>query len=259
MELTWAGKRKVAVISIFTAVGVLIFFGIGFAIFYEVPSCTDNKQNQSESGVDCGGECNVLCNLEVKAPRVLFTRVLEAQQPGRTDIIAYVENSNANASLIRGEATLELYDESRRLIFSDTVLVTIPPSSTVPIFIPGIFETSNKVAQAFLTFNAPLRWNRASTTQPLPLKAESIAIQESQTPRVTAVLTNASAKTMRNITVIATVFGATGNTIAASKTLVLSVGAQSSAPLVFTWNVPFPDLVSRVEIVPLVDPLTLVP
>ncbi|MCR4275595.1 MAG: peptidoglycan-binding protein [Candidatus Wolfebacteria bacterium] len=76
----------------FLAIIFLIGFGI-YWIFSSKASCFDNKQNQSEEGIDCGGPC-VSCG--IKYPKSLNASWVKTLPAGENKIIAVsgIENPN---------------------------------------------------------------------------------------------------------------------------------------------------------------------
>lgn len=251
MELTWAGKRKAIVITIFSLVGLTLLSGLGFAIFYKVPSCTDGKLNQDEVGIDCGGSCTTFCSSEVKPIKVDFVRALQTEQ-GRVDVIAYLENPNKDAAAQSVEATVDLFGPNSTPISSKKITIDIAPGVTTPVFIPGILGREEQIVQTFLTIDASsFVWFKAPNTTSVTPTVDTIVTEETGTPRVRAVLHNPTAYTISNTTLVATVFDTSGKAMAASKTLVPTLPPQGTSPLIFTWNAPFPGQVGRVEIIPL--------
>ncbi|HEY8097555.1 MAG TPA: hypothetical protein VIE65_15905 [Methylobacter sp.] len=118
--MTWASRRRFIVLLIIGAV-IFAFLGIFFtSIFYKAPSCSDNIQNQSEVGIDCGGPCPYLCTSQELPPTVLFTKAI-SNGAGRTDIVASIENINANAGAKDVPYTLALYGVGQVLIQQVTV------------------------------------------------------------------------------------------------------------------------------------------
>ena len=63
-------------------VGILIIF-LEYLVLVvspyinEIPSCTDNKQNGDEKGIDCGGSCRKSCTFEVDKISTLWSRTFE--------------------------------------------------------------------------------------------------------------------------------------------------------------------------------------
>lgn len=79
--------------------GYLIFFGlVGFLIYFGLyrnpPSCFDNKLNQDEIGIDCGGGC-IPC--ELKDLEVIFdpVQVLDAG-PDKVTLFSSLQNPSFN-------------------------------------------------------------------------------------------------------------------------------------------------------------------
>lgn len=251
MELTWAGKRKAIVITIFSLIGLTIISGVAISVFYKVPSCTDKKQNQEEVGIDCGGSCSALCLSEVQPATVRFARALQSSS-GRTDFIAYIDNPNKSAGVDQVEAIVELYGNNHALLYRKEVTLDLPPATSVPLYIPNILQKSDTVTQTFLTLrNDSFTWIKAVQDADSRPTVDDIMVQETETPRIVARLNNNTAYPVADTTLVVTVFDSSGNAIAASKTLVPTLSPQGTAPLVFTWNLPFPAPVARVEILPL--------
>jgi hypothetical protein len=246
--MDWAHKRKFIVIAIFVALVVAVVAIIGFSVFYHTPTCTDKKMNQDEVGVDCGGSCSTLCSSQVASSTVRFARTLI--QSGRTDVIAYVDNTNSTAFAKDAAMTLEAYKSDGTLVTAH-VKVTLPPRASVPVFIPGIASAGAGIRQAFLTFDtgSPV-WMRGSATDPTMRVDNIVTLTPETKPRITANLVNQTARPQYDTVVTVTIFDTDGTAMAASQTIVPILPAQGTAPMVFTWNEPFAAPVVRVDMVP---------
>ena len=250
--MDWSTRRQSIVWAIFGSALVSLLVIMGIAIFYKTPTCLDQKQNQGEVGTDCGGPCSRACIADVKDAQVRFARAI-VPAAGRTDVIAYVDNPNAGTAASGLRATVELYDEHHALLASREVTFDLPPAATVPIFVEGIIAGSPAVTQTFFTIDAASgQWIRTSS-KPVKPDVQDIVWQGGNQPRVTATLSNPIAQPLTNVRLIATVFDADNQAIAASRTVVANLPAQGTAPMVFTWNVPFASEPARVEVVPLTD------
>lgn len=251
--MNWSRRRQQIIVAILVVVAAFILTAVIIAVTYKAPSCMDNKQNQGEEGVDCGGPCSHLCSISESAPSVRFVRAV-SPQPGRTDVIAYIDNSNTNGEVQHAKYTVELYDASGVVVATKTGTIALPQDSTAPLYLPGVYNGTAQIAQTFLTLDpTSLQWLRTPRVKPVWPIPSGIQIQDGPMPKVTATLTNPTAQTMYNVTVVATVFDATapnGNAIGASQTVVPILPAQGSAPLVFTWNQEFAGTPVRVEILP---------
>ena len=247
--MDWAKRRQVLIETILTICGVAIIAVVIIATIYKAPSCTDNKQDGNETGIDCGGPCPYLCSVDEIAPEVSFV-VPVSPQPGRIDVIAYIENKNNNAQVEGARYLVQLYDTNHHMIASKSGTVNLPPSSTSPVFIPELYQGNAPVSDAFLTLDpASLLWVRTSGNPVLPSQSQ-LEIMNGPMPKITAVLTNPIAYPIYNEKVVATVFNAQNNAIGASQTVVPILPAQGTAPIVFTWNQAFTSQPARVEILP---------
>ncbi len=248
--MTWAMRRRLIIIALIAAVLAGIGGAIAFAFIHQPPSCVDHKQNQNEEGVDCGGVCTYLCSAGHSAPSVRFVRPL-MPIAGRTDVIAYVDNPNADSVANDLHFSIELYSPTNTVVAKKEGTLDLPPSSTVPVFIPNFFSGSQEVARAFITFDTPEHlWYKPQALTPAPT-AENIRITFGDAPRVTATAVNPASTNLLNVTFVVTLFDENGNAVAASQTLVPELGPRGKAPLVYTWNAPFTGTISRIEVIPL--------
>ena len=252
-RVSWADKRR-AVIFLVLGIIVAIFIALIYrTTIYNAPSCTDGIQDQNETGIDCGGSCTYLCSAQVLKPIARFVRPL-ANGGNRTDVIAYIDNPNATAAIRAAQYTIQLYGKDNTLLAQKSGTVGLPPHSAVPVFIPNFYSGFKQPANAFITFKqSSLKWF-TSTTKVQVLPISNIKVVSTDTPRVTATITNHSVTPLYNVKVVIIVLGASGfsnNVIAASQTIVQDIPAQGSASLIFTWNVPFSGTPVREEILPM--------
>ncbi len=246
MALEYAKRMRIIIIAIVFTVVIALLSGIAFVIFYDVPTCTDRKQNQDEVGVDCGGSCTYLCTSQVRAPNVKFVRALMPQK-GRVDVIAYIENQNSNAGAKDAPYTIELYGADGSKVGTTRGVVDIAPRAIVPLFIPAATQGS-VVSTAFLTFG-DIQWQ---TQEPAPdaVRVEDAQLSDGQLPRITATIQNPAFDPVYNVEVVATVFDADDVAIAASRTVIPGIKARASVPVTFTWNAPFSRPASYIEVKP---------
>lgn len=231
------------------AVVIMIVFATVFAFVYETPTCSDGKMNGEETGVDCGGSCLYICNVDVEEPLVRFVRPI-SPQPGRYDIIAYVDNRNSVEAVKGARFTIELYGADRSLLATKTGSVDLPPSATVPVYVPEAYRGDAEVAQAFLSFEEEsLRWYELKKKYIVPT-VTNIETLNAETPRIRATLANPIAYALYDIRPVATVFDGEGNAIAASQTILPQLGSQAEAYALFVWGRPFAEPPARIEVLP---------
>ncbi len=252
--MTWARKRQLIIAGVMLLILLILGVSAWFLFFRVPPSCIDNKQNGDEQGVDCGGSCTYLCaaSLVNPEPIVKFVRAV-SPNPGRTDIIAYIDNPNSTAGASQVHYTLDVYDDQNVILGKREGYVDVPPTVTTPLYIPSVVLGSSAVARAFLTIDsASVHWTPAVAPEK-KTAVENVIIQEGDAPRVTATIRNTTVLPLPQSSFVVTLFDAQGNAIAASATLVQSIAPKDSAQVVFTWPSPFSASVSRVEILPVVS------
>lgn len=222
--------------------------------FSKTPSCNDGRQNQAEVGIDCGGPCSYLCAEQVRVPTVLFTKAIP-NGSGRTDVVASVENTNSSAGAKDVPYTITLYGVGQVFVQEVHGTFDLPPSATVPVFIPGISSGNQKNIRAFLTIaTSSLKWYTLENMKSArPVAGITTLGGATSTPRIDAVIGNSSVTRMTNIKVVVLVRSQEGEVIAASQTVVPSIPAQGEAMATFTWNMPFGSTPARIEVLPVMS------
>jgi hypothetical protein len=249
--MSWAARRRFIILFIVAVIGAALLAVVGIATFYKTPTCTDHTQNQGESGIDCGGPCAFLCTADEVAPTILYTKAL-ASSNGRTDVIASIENVNANAAAKNVPYTVALYGENQALLKEVAGTVTLPPTGTVPVFIPGISSGNQLITNAFLSIdNSKIEWIRFSDGSLQTPVVSNTIIGTADAPRITATLMNKNLSALTDVRVVAVVHDAQKEVIAASSTIVPLIPPQSEAAATFTWNAPFSSIPATIEILPI--------
>lgn len=121
-------------------IGFLIFFGlIGFLIYATFlkadPTCFDGKQNQDETGLDCGGSCTKQCAVTVEAEDLVIRET--AFMPvgdGSYDVLAQVHNPNDIAGASSFTYTISLQDASGQVLSRQSGTSFILPQETKYLF-----------------------------------------------------------------------------------------------------------------------------
>jgi hypothetical protein len=252
--MTWAARRRLIIVGTIVLVVLIVLVGAFYKTFLsKAPSCVDGIQNQGEQGIDCGGPCPYLCTALEESPVVRFTQALPSGN-GTTDVIAYIDNPNTTAYARSVPYTVTLYGSDDTLaagIIHGTV--DLPAGATMPVFIPNINSGKTLVESAFLTIDpsAP-QWQAGRDTRVLPVAASATLGGTSAAPRITATLDNPSAVALTNVKVIVALFDASGNAVAASQTILPSIPAQGNAIATFTWNAPFSEAPTHIDVLPVI-------
>ena len=252
--MNWAAQRRFTIVAILVAVALVILAIILTATFYKAPSCVDNKQNQDEVGVDCGGSCPYLCTSQEEEPSTPTPRLL-INSAGRVDLVAQVQNRNSDAAAKDVPYAVKIYDSNLTFVKEITGYVDLPPRATVPVFIPGVVYGGQPGMRASLSIaSTSVNWYRVAGD---PRIVPKIDVQPpsgtTSAPRVGVVLSNATLSTLTNVRLVAYVRNSlNGNVVAASATVVPMLAPQGSATAIFTWNEPFAAGAVSVEVLPVI-------
>ncbi len=108
-------RKQIIIAFIVFAILGLIGTGIYFKWFYQQPTCSDGKQNQDETGIDCGGSCISCERMIIKEPEIEWVKFL-ALKGNSYDLIAKINNPNPNFGLEKIRYTFKIYDNGGALI-----------------------------------------------------------------------------------------------------------------------------------------------
>lgn len=235
---SWSRRRKRIILAILFAILIVLVGLPMFLLFYQKPTCFDNKQNGDEKGVDCGGSCQLLCTTESLPlimngdPRVLLLATSTYQ------VIALVENSNNTAEIYKAGYTIKIFD-AKSSIPLKTIdgSAYVPKASTFAVFEgPITLEAGVLPTRATLEWKAgTLVWQKNASVQPeLSVKDLSFSRLDSA-PKLEAIVENPTLNAVSNIDLSAVLFDAEGNIFAVSKTYVEELKAGEEVKVVFTW------------------------
>lgn len=240
--MSWALKRQLTVLVI-----LLLFLGGFTALFFYVTkptlSCFDNKMNQKEEGVDCGGPCDLVCANTVSDPIVKWSRVVPVRA-GQFDAVAYIENPNPNAGLTSFKYIFRLYGANDKPIAEKSGQTFLNPGEKFAIYEPNVATGSSVPMKAYIELQKPdegYAWIRV-TKKLTDIPNLSIRTKQFDTvsnSRVTATIANDALTDGRAIKMVAVLFDVDGNAFAASSTFLDSIKGSSELPVVFTWPNPF--------------------
>ena len=259
--MSWASKRRTTYLgSIFLVLAILI--GIPLAVWlYEPASCFDGKQNQEETAIDKGGSCRLLDEQTLTPYSVLWSRSFQVRAPGQTNdatysAVAYIENPNEGAGVQQVGYRFGLYDERNVLVAERLGTTFIMPSGVTPVF-QGAINTGNRaVVRTYFEFTGPLVWERVVNAASVLTVSNKIVTNTSETPRLTALVKNGSVTDIIRPSFVAVAFDTAGNAFAASETLLSRIDAGEEKEIVFTWPGAFLYAVGRVDVIPLLLPVS---
>lgn len=235
MPIPWTAKKQLIFFVIFALIIAAVLILVWLAL--SKPSCFDNKQNQDEEGIDCGGPCEP-CLGEIKNLITVWSKPFELES-GRYDAAALVENPNLFLALPSLKYKFKLYDSDNILVAVRQGETFINPGEQYVIFETDINTGERVPARAFVEFKENPKWKRIEKEKPRLVVSKKIFINKPPFSRLIAEIDNKTLFALSNISAVAVLYDGEENAIAASATKIDSISGNSSRQLVFTWPKPF--------------------
>jgi hypothetical protein len=231
MAISWSIRHKLVYSGTTLVIALLVAGGVWYEFFDHAPSCTDGRQNGTETGIDCGGVCTLVCANQAQDPTVLWARAFSGGN-NTYSAAAYIKNNNqAGAHAVH--YVFQFFDANSNLVLEKDGVTDIPPIPVVPVVEPAIYVGNRTIARTLFSLADSPQWEKASPLVPLRVGEQSLAADGS---RLDAVIENTSLVTdEHNATVAAVLFDSQGVALAASKSLVPTIARQSTQHVVFTW------------------------
>jgi hypothetical protein len=249
----WAFRRKI----FYMAIVITFVVGLGFLIIYpyfnKAPTCTDDKQNGTETGVDCGGSCVLACTAQVDQISVLWARSFRVV-PGRYNAVAYLENHNENTAVYKVKYRFRFADKDNIYIGKREGETYIPPKGKFAIFEPAIDVGNSIPIYTTFEFEETPVWVQVSKEEinQLKISVSDISLQNEDTgPTLSAVAKNNSLYKISEISFVVILYDKNGNAVSASHTFVPVLAGEASANLNFTWREPITTPIVAKEIIPM--------
>ncbi|MBI5400991.1 MAG: VWA domain-containing protein [Candidatus Yonathbacteria bacterium] len=234
--MEWAQKRKIMYALGFAGIAVLLAAYPVYQVTHPAPTCFDQKQNGTETGVDCGGSCVSVCTAEVKAPRVVWGKAFPLEGD-RYDLGAYVENANVGAGVKNARYTFKVFDSAGNILIEKKGETELAPASAVILFATGIALSGNpdRVDVAFDASDLT-HWNKASTASSVVTSKNQSLRNTDTKPRLNAIMVNTDlVDDVANLVLSAIIYDARRHPVAVSSTYVNSIPRASEQPVFFTW------------------------
>lgn len=248
--MSWSSEKKILYISV---VGLITLVIVGVPVYFKyfnhTPSCFDNKMNQDEGGVDCGGVCARLCPNESRDPILSLERLYYAN-PGTYGALALLENVNQGVFARKMSYSFRVYDKNNILLFEIPGTTFVPPGRVFPIFISPILTGNREASKAVFQITDEIDWEKGYFNEPdLDVVNVSKTEDEGQTA-VQADVFNNEVYPIKDTQVVAIIYDNNGNAVRASSTRVPYISPKDKANVVFTWTEVFGFEVGKIDIIP---------
>lgn len=242
MAISWTTKKQLTFFLGFLAV---VAAGAGITAYFLLrPTCLDNKQNQGEAGIDCGGPCATKCIGNPKEMNILWTRAMEIS-PNKYDLAALVNNPNTNLGASKVSYQFRAYDKENILIGSVDGQTFINPGDRFVVFSPN-FEAKKIPNRAFLKFDT-IKWKIVSQPdQKLFVVGKNFTNQPM--PILKAAISNTGIPAIQNIFVSVVLYDKEKNILGANSVRMDGIEGGETRDAVFTWPKPFSEEPDSIEV-----------
>ena len=243
---SWSSKRKLIYIgSIFAVLFLFIFIPYIFRS-YKKPTCFDQRKNQGELGIDCGGPCAVRCDLQIIKLKILWSKSFEIVN-GVYSAVALIENPNINIRTDNLAYIFRLKDKSGGILSEITGRTFIPNLRTLAIFESG-FRTDKEPATADFEFIEGALWKH-DETRPADIAVRSKVFSKlDNSPRLDVKVENKSFQNIEKLEIIAIIYNSSKEAIGASRTFIDDFKRDGVEDIVFTWPQSFKGEPAIIEI-----------
>ncbi|OGI19567.1 MAG: hypothetical protein A3J06_00345 [Candidatus Moranbacteria bacterium RIFCSPLOWO2_02_FULL_48_19] len=238
----------IALIYLIIAVllGVLIYYA-----FIKAPeTCSDSKQNQNETGIDCGGVC-AACKENITGEALQFME--QAFVPagnGKYDVLARVYNPNDVEGASSFTYTAVLKDSGGNVLATRSGKSYILPQENKYILELNLATTATPAMAAFTVDS--VEWARLSGYQEKPTvniyqKSYSEISSGAGFGEVKGLLMNESSYDFRSIIVKVILRDSVGSPLAFNSTEIRTVLSSEERDFRLVWPSAFPGVVEKVE------------
>lgn len=232
-------RRQLTVLAVIA----LVVGGVGFLVFRASlpdPSCQDNRKNQEEEAVDCGGPC-VPCALREQKPIDVFWARFVRVRENTYDVAAEIRNSNVKLGATLFDYEFKLYDTAGVNVVSRRGRSFMYPGETMHLVEIGLLS-GRTIRNASLTIGDTV-WVLSDAIGPDVVAGSKEYVVEGGPDRpasvVKAIVANRSTRDLVDIHISAVVFDGDGNLLGAHRTVLDALGAGSSEPVKFLWPSEF--------------------
>lgn len=249
---TWGKQRRNTILLIIFLLITIPAFLTLFLVFYEPPTCFDNKKNGSERGIDCGGNCDVLCRGQAFDPLILWERYFEVG-PGIYNVVAYLENQNLDAGSELLKYKFSLFDKENAIIAERYGSIKIRPKEIIPIVENTLNTGQIKPVRVQFDIIEDLVWEKETPRENVIVIGDEHINYFDLSTRVNAELSNISFGEVKDITAVVILYDKNDNALGVSSTFVEIIKPNEKKEILFTWPKTFDGKVVRFEIIPLYE------
>jgi hypothetical protein len=266
MSNTWRQRRKNIFILIIVVL-LLAYSGYKIYPYFNVaPTCSDNKQNGEELGVDCGGSCQAVCPVEVVPFNIKFAKAVKTEN-GLYDLAALVENKNTDKDTNGGDVdyTFNVYDKSGSIVKTVTGTTTILLGQIFPVIVQNVQidlgNSGNDLGDVIFQIKNNRSWEKKDSVFAnsfFQVYDTSFEQNKNNISQLSVTLQNLTSATFRNFPVRVMLYDEKNNLIAVNETLIKEAAGKSMKNVIFTWRTPLSSSDPKINVYTIITPYTFI-
>lgn len=248
----WGKSRRNFILVIVLCLILVPVATIILSVYYDVPTCFDEKQNGDENGIDCGGSCDLFCDYQTTEPLIHWQRYFEVV-PGVYNALAYVENQNIDAKAEDVGYMFKLIDSDGVVLEERIGKITLNPKEIVPILETNLITGKLTATRVKFEFTEDPAWVKGEIKDRVLVVKDEKLYDVNGYPRISGEILNTSVRSVDDISVVVIVYDDRDNAIAVSSTYIRALNKDQSETVIFTWPSEFSTIPNRFEIIPLYE------
>ncbi len=248
--MDWRHRRQLAIFSV-----IVLFFAVIVYFIYaanrEIPTCFDQRQNQNEEGVDCGGNCISCQLLTIRDIQTVWTKLVPVRL-GSYDAAAFVKNPNLYFGTLNLQYEFELLDDKGASIALREGTTYLLPGEDAVIIEPDIRSSLDARTVNFKIRN--VSWGRTYELAPHYDvgfgKRDYRVVENPQKIKQSIVETsifNNTAEAFSRADAQVLLYDANKNVIAVNLTAIEDLQPGETRPITFQWPQEIRGTVDSIE------------
>ena len=249
---SWRSRRQLIVLLVLAVVAVSVGF-LFFRKYLPTPTCFDNKKNQRELDVDCGGSCGPC---ELKHPKeieVFWARAI-LTRPQTYDVAVEIRNPNEVLSSADLEYEFTMFDNFG-LVARRTGHTFVLPQERLHIVEANLNTTREPSRVEFKVFNANWQFKNQQPPNVVVEKRDYIVVDNGgqKQSSVETSMANRSPFNFSEVIVNFVVLDEEKNLLGANKVLLEDFLSGSSREVKSLWPREFKGRVTTISVEPRVN------
>ncbi len=244
-------KRRLTIGIVFVLLIIVLGSFVYFAFLRQAPTCFDNKTNQNEEGIDCGGVCALACTEQISARplEIIETAIIPAGRGGQFDVLGKIRNPNSDSGASAFRYVFEIKDINGSTIATRSATGFILPGEEKYLLALNIEAAAASSVQLTIS---DVDWERFEGYRGKP----AIALYQKRYNELSGgaafgeaygLVANESPYDFRSLTVRVILRDDASKPLAVNMTEMRTVRAGEERDFRLLWPTSFPGVVTRVE------------